>query len=75
MNAQEYKQWQEIFQAKARNATDDEIQFSLNDIRETLAIWRDHPVADDYVAKLLLERDELLTEAGRRVANEYLKGN
>lgn len=76
MNAHEYKQWQETFQAKARNATDDEISWALQDIREALAIRTDNVLeGDDYVTKLLLERDEYLVEAGRRCANEYMKGS
>ena len=76
MDALEYKQWQETFQSKARNATDDEIQFALNDIRETLATLGDIREAlacdpsDYYAQKLLLERDEFLNEAGKRVAVE-----
>lgn len=73
MNALEYRQWQQTFEAKARNATDDEISFTLTDIRQALAIRSAEVLeGDDYVTKLLLERDEYLVEAGRRCANEYL---
>ena len=67
MDALEYKQWQETFQSKAHNATDDEIGFALNDIREALAY---KPIGS-YEAKLLLERAEFLTEASRRSSKAY----
>lgn len=67
MDALEYKQWQEAFQAKARNATDDEIEFALADIREEI----NFTVSAPHTAQLLLERGVYITEAGKRAAVEF----
>ena len=45
-----------------------EIDFALADLRETMAIWRDHKDATDpYIVKLYAEFDELTTEKARIV--------
>ena len=39
------------------------IQYALDDVRETLAIWRDHKDDDDpYIVKLYAEFDELVVQ-------------
>lgn len=43
-----------------RRMTLEQVNWALMDIKETLAIWRDEPETNPYVAKLWREWDELL---------------
>ena len=44
-----------------KKLTLNEINFALKDIKETLAIWRDHKELDDpYILKLYREFDKLI---------------
>lgn len=74
MDAFERNQLTKMFTRVARQATDDMLTFALNDIREALAVRSQEVLEGDaYVEKLMVERDVYLTEAGRRVAKEYLR--
>ena len=54
----------DTLRAKYRNATAATIHYALQDIKETLAIWRDADT--DYTRKLWAEWDYLLTLKARR---------
>jgi hypothetical protein len=61
-----YRDLMTIYETKARRASLAELNAGLADIRETLALWRERPLSDPYVARLYAERDCYLTEAERR---------
>jgi hypothetical protein len=46
-----------------------ELLHALRDIKSTLAIWRDRPLSDPYIAKLYAEFDAYSTETYRRQRN------
>ncbi len=76
MDANTYNEFRETFATKASNMSNDELTWALADIRAAMATgsqgYKD-PVSGltEYEQKLFLERDEMLTEMGRRTARQY----
>tara|TARA_R110000868_G_scaffold303695_1_gene564208 strand:+ start:161 stop:382 length:222 start_codon:yes stop_codon:yes gene_type:complete len=54
------------YEKRAKLLTIGELLHALRDIKSTLAIWRDRPLDDPYVAKLYAEFDAYSTETYRR---------
>jgi hypothetical protein len=60
-----------IWERLAKNKTDSEISFALNDIRETFGLHKDKPLDNPYIMRLNAERDALLTECSKRCIVEF----
>ena len=57
------------YEKRAKLLTIGELLHALRDIKSTLAIWRDRPLNDPYIAKLYAEFDAYSTETYRRQRN------
>ena len=57
------------YEKRAKLLTLPELSHALRDIQSTLAIWRDRPLSDPYIAKLYNEFDAYSTETYRRQRN------
>ena len=54
------------YEKRAKGLTIGELLHALRDIKSTLAIWRDRPLSDPYVAKLYAEFDAYHAETYKR---------
>lgn len=54
------------YEAVAGQHSDASLVFACQDIRDTLALWRDEPLSHPYVAKLYAELDAYRVERQKR---------
>jgi hypothetical protein len=54
------------YTARAKNLSTSTLLFALRDVTDTIAIYRDRPLNDPYVAKLFAEFDAYIVELAKR---------
>ena len=55
-----YSEQQKLFKNKFKDYTIAQCNFAINDIDETLSIWKHDDMTNPYVLKLVLEREEAI---------------